>query len=549
MNHLETTDSSFKSWLFSRHEIVEKTVGLVVLVVELVTILGEIYPAQRHVLTQILNLFFLVFIYFYLKADFAKRFSVDANDPNIARILRFPNSSKREEKRKVSELVFNSNTLISQLKNINYFILFTAGLYVLLISQYVVTKLLKSDIDPYHLFHFLEDLFSYVGAFFLLQCFYVMYLRTVDKSGNDILRARTNVYLLVGFFLMVFDIVITLTNNNGVFISEFVCGLVNAVVFILLIARFENKILDIPPLILCILYTYAILQTCLPFVTGNFLVHGFEHTAEIERIVSGIENNRQLVEQLHGLIPVLNEGTRSAAELKEFLEEFNGIVLTLCLVGKVTLSAVLLYIVNSKRVFYYFMTLRKIHEEEEKHWEEFNTVIDVFPTSPEAFSIVYNDSATSMLEAENFRDVLGLTCKILSKEDPISEYLGKRLSPETHQLLEECIQTNRSTDECSNALAKELNTVLKEASFYDSKRFKHVKLRKQTKQLLTEHPANQMLVRLNRMLLEDVYPVEIAKSPTRLSATIPNLFDNVSGEGATPREAKRDLLNRIRSTS
>lgn len=326
-----------------------------------------------------MNLFFLVFIFFYLKADFAKRFSVNVDDPNVARILRFSRQSNKKEK--ISELVFNSNTLISQLKNINYFILITALLYVVLLTKSIISGLYDKgspvNENTIYLFHFATDLLSYAGAFYLLRCFFVMYLPTVDPNGNDILKARTNIYILVGLFLMVFDIAITLTNKNGIFISEFICGVVNAVVFILLIARFENKILDIPPWILCLLYVYAILQTCLPFVTENFL------TKEM------LEANK---------------------DFKKFLESFSGIVLLLCLVGKVTFSAVLLYVLNSKRIFYYFMTLRKIHAEEEGHWVEFYRLIKDFPISPESFSIIYNTktNATYIATVPNlFPDVSG----------------------------------------------------------------------------------------------------------------------------------------------
>ena len=141
--------------------------------------------------------------------------------------------------------------------------------------------------------------------------------------------------------------------------AEFICGIINSVVFILFIARFENKILDIPPVILCILYVYAILQTCLPFVTG------------------GTE-----------LIP----GGHKVAETGEYLEEFKSIVLTICLVGKVTLSAVLLYVLNTGRIFYYFITLRRLHEEEERNWKSLKPLMEVNSIHSEPFSILYESN-------------------------------------------------------------------------------------------------------------------------------------------------------------
>jgi hypothetical protein len=82
MKQAENDDYSFKSWLLSKREWVEKTVGAVVLTVEIIGLLGEVYHGvSQLILSQILNFFFLIFIYFYLKNDFAKRFSVNADDP------------------------------------------------------------------------------------------------------------------------------------------------------------------------------------------------------------------------------------------------------------------------------------------------------------------------------------------------------------------------------------------------------------------------------------------------------------------------------------
>jgi hypothetical protein len=352
MEQVENNDNSFTSWLLSKHNWVEKTGGVVVLAIELLDLFTKIFVGLPElVLTKLLNLIFLVFIYTQLKVEFTKQYNVKGDDPEVARILRlwrYSNSHKRE---KISELVFTSNTLISQLKNINRFILITAGLYLLFLAQFIVNKILKSETDNYHVFHFLFDFFSYAGAFYLLRCFYIMYLTTVEKNGVEVLNKKTNVYIFIGLLLMILDVCITFSvpEPTGIFVSEFLCGVVNAVVFILLIARFENKILDIPPFILCILYLYAILQTCLPFVTNTNL--GFN---------------------------------------EEFAVGFSNIVLKLCLFGKVTLAAVLLYVLNSKRIFYYFMTLRKLHEEEEKHWEEFSDLIEPFSIKPEFFHLTYS---------------------------------------------------------------------------------------------------------------------------------------------------------------
>jgi hypothetical protein len=408
---------SFKSWLFSEHELLEKTVGLVVLMAEVITLGQELYqgestPEDKVPVTYIFNFLFLSFILYQLRRDFAKRFSVNANNPRIAELLRLSRvpdkkgdknririlafiaelltfsrtsskKNRKEESDKIRLLVFQANTFISQLQNINYFIAFTAGLYLVFIVQRIVYT--KTQTDQYSaVFHLLTDLLSYIGAFYLLRCFFVMYLPTVDENGNDILNRRTIKYLFIVAFLMSIDFS-TMATPRGRFVSEYICGVINSVVFILLIARFQNKILDVPPVILCFLYIYAILQTCLPIVTG-------EITGEI--LPSKMPSIN--VEHLTSIIPgikLIAEGWNqsiSTGFTKEFQSLFTNVILTLCLFGKVALSVVLLYVLNTKRIFYYFMTLKIIHEEEEKNWGEFYPLIDSFSVEPEPFSIIYD---------------------------------------------------------------------------------------------------------------------------------------------------------------
>lgn len=352
---------TFRGWLFSRHEIVEKTAGLVVLIVEMISLLRELYlqhgaakPEDNVPITYVLNLLFLVFIFFYLKDDFAQRFSVDAENPRISKLLRLSHFSAKENRIRILE--FQSNTFIGQLKNINYFLVFTACLYGVFILQ---KTLLTHHVYGTRTFHLVTDILSYLGAWYLLRCFYVMYLPTIDEHGNDILNRKTLKYVFIGLFLISFD-AFTMGEPEGRLVSEYVCGVINAVVFILLIARFENKILDIPPIILCLLYVYAILQTCLPVVTSEITAQSLPK------------------------------------ELSAFLSSFANIVLTLCLVGKIALASVLLYVLNTKRIFYYFMTLKLIHDEETKNWNEFSPLIESFSVEPEKFSIIYdrNPNAT-----------------------------------------------------------------------------------------------------------------------------------------------------------
>jgi hypothetical protein len=63
-----------------------------------------------------------------------------------------------------------------------------------------------------------------------------------------------------------------------------------------------------------------------------------------------------------------------------------------------------------------------------------------------------------------------------------------------------------------SALVKDLNQVISGPSIYDKARFSKIILRPETGQLLKQNPSGQPMARLNKLLLEDAYPGELAKS-------------------------------------
>jgi hypothetical protein len=78
--------------------------------------------------------------------------------------------------------------------------------------------------------------------------------------------------------------------------------------------------------------------------------------------------------------------------------------------------------------------------------------------------------------------------------------------------LSEFLRGRVQTDQPAAALAKALNEVLSGPSIYDRERFRGIVLRPETKQLLERNPSGYQLARLNKLLLEDAYPSELAKS-------------------------------------
>jgi len=105
-----------------------------------------------------------------------------------------------------------------------------------------------------------------------------------------------------------------------------------------------------------------------------------------------------------------------------------------------------------------------------------------------------------------------LAKKISDKADPVSAYLAQKLDDSGTNAVAGLTSTDANAKAAIGAFAKSLSKVLAGPSIYDAKRFADVHLSPRTEELLKTQPAGGELMHLNRLLLEDAYPTEIAKS-------------------------------------
>jgi hypothetical protein len=124
--------------------------------------------------------------------------------------------------------------------------------------------------------------------------------------------------------------------------------------------------------------------------------------------------------------------------------------------------------------------------------------------------IQIENSAISMPTAD-IVDPAALAIKISISDNPLSAFLlGQLNSPLASAL--GSVRPSSEVDRLTiRALAIDLNQIIGGPSIYDEARFRGIALRPDTRRLLARNPRGVDLARLNRMLLEDAYPAEIAK--------------------------------------
>jgi len=135
----------------------------------------------------------------------------------------------------------------------------------------------------------------------------------------------------------------------------------------------------------------------------------------------------------------------------------------------------------------------------------------------------------TMFSRGDFIDLQSLAQKLVNKSDSISTLLNERLDESTRVALTNYISGNGGTNRFGAELARGFNQIISGPLLYDSQRFRDISLRPETDKLLNENPQGPALMRLNRLLLEDAYPADLAKSPD--SAWIVN-NDAIASTGA-----------------
>jgi hypothetical protein len=119
--------------------------------------------------------------------------------------------------------------------------------------------------------------------------------------------------------------------------------------------------------------------------------------------------------------------------------------------------------------------------------------------------------ASSKFSGGDLADLWSLAKKLERPADAISNYLKERLSPATLTALAKYQGSDSDPIPLQKALVNDLNRIIRSHSMYDAQRFDGVSLRSESKILLAQNPPGDALQHLNRLLLEDAYPLDILR--------------------------------------
>jgi hypothetical protein len=128
--------------------------------------------------------------------------------------------------------------------------------------------------------------------------------------------------------------------------------------------------------------------------------------------------------------------------------------------------------------------------------------------------VTYNtpkNFANLLFKPDDIKNVEDLVIKLRDAKDPLSQYLQDQFSPEGRRRIGAWTSFDYSEKELKALLANELNNIIQNKDIFDEKRFAHIMLSNEALQLIRHNAQGINRVRLNRILLEEAYPDDLAK--------------------------------------
>ena len=116
-----------------------------------------------------------------------------------------------------------------------------------------------------------------------------------------------------------------------------------------------------------------------------------------------------------------------------------------------------------------------------------------------------------LFDMDAMKDPGSLIVKLQDTRAPVSKFIASQLSEDMQWVLLGYNGTSTPSAQQQEVLLSDLNQLLQVGSLYDAQRFADIELSEQTQTLLTQNPqSGEALMRLNRCLLADAYPYELA---------------------------------------
>ena len=124
---------------------------------------------------------------------------------------------------------------------------------------------------------------------------------------------------------------------------------------------------------------------------------------------------------------------------------------------------------------------------------------------------LYANPHQLIFDRDAIKDPGSFIVKLQDARAPVSKLIASQLSEDMQWVLVGYDGASETSAKLQNALLSDLNQLLEAGPLYDAQLFADIQLSEETQKLVAQNPkSGEALVRLNRLLLSDVYPYELA---------------------------------------
>jgi hypothetical protein len=127
------------------------------------------------------------------------------------------------------------------------------------------------------------------------------------------------------------------------------------------------------------------------------------------------------------------------------------------------------------------------------------------------YGLLRNSFRSVLLRSADFTDAGAFATRLREASTPLTAFLRAELSTGTRNAIDRAARS--LADNVVNRLVSELNQSLQSQPFYTAQRFAGVTLKPETLTAATASPSGIARTRVNRLLLEEAFPAEIAPIP------------------------------------
>jgi hypothetical protein len=154
-----------------------------------------------------------------------------------------------------------------------------------------------------------------------------------------------------------------------------------------------------------------------------------------------------------------------------------------------------------------------------------------------------------MFSVDDIANLPSLATNLYEKADGVSSFLNGQLEEPARQALGAYVRSRANPENLKSNLVQNLNRIITGVCIYEKERFQKVQLGLDTKALLAQSPRGEDLARLNRLLLEEAYPLELSGKEKGTLALRRQLLSIDEAIKALRKEMLRGDTNQVAANS